>query len=318
MKIFIKNTCVALGLMLLVACAQNEQSPSQKDENAKPKVALVMKSLANEFFVAMGKGAEKHQKENSDKYELILNGIKDESDLAQQVVLVDQMIAAGVDALIIAPADSKAIVPALARAMKAGIYVVNIDNKLDDGVLAEYSLSIPFVGPDNREGAKNVAATLASTLDAGSEVVILEGVPTAFNSQQRVKGFEDAINAQALNIVDKQSAAWDQTKAVSITSALLVKYPNLKAIFAANDNMALGAVSAITQAGKEGAVKVVGFDNISAASRLVKDGKMFATADQHGDLLAVYGVEFALDALNGKASQVLNKKTPVDIITSQK
>ena len=105
-----------------------------------------MKSLANEFFVTMAAAAERHQDERQDTYELVLNGIKNESDLAQQVALVDQMIALGVDAIVIAPADSKALVPALARARSSGIQVVNIDNQLDRDVLAEFDLAIPFIG----------------------------------------------------------------------------------------------------------------------------------------------------------------------------
>ena len=317
-KFILSNLYLVLSIVL-TACNNDATTDNsqQIDDNSAPKVALIMKSLANEFFVTMSEGATAHQQKNSDKYQLITNGLKDESDLAQQVVLIDQMIAAGVDAMVIAPADSKAIVPALARARDVGIIIVNIDNRLDESVLSEYQLNIPFVGPDNREGARKVAETLASKLSAGSEVAILEGVPTAFNSQQRRAGFEDAINASQLNIVTVQSAAWDQTKAVSLTSALLVKHPELKAIFCANDNMALGAISALTQAGKQDNIQVVGFDNISAAYDLVKNGKMFATADQHAGLLAVYGIEFALEALANPEQKLADKQTPVDVITHE-
>ena len=92
---------------------------------------LIMKSLANEFFSTMAAGAEAHHSEHADQYELLVNGIKDESDLGRQVAFVDEMVAAGVDAIVIAPADSKALVPALRKAMKAGVVVVNIDNRLD-------------------------------------------------------------------------------------------------------------------------------------------------------------------------------------------
>ena len=111
-----------------------------------------MKSLANEFFSTMATGAETHQSENSDQYDLLVNGIKDESDLGRQVALVEEMVAAGVDAIVIAPADSKALVPALRRAIKAGVVVVNIDNRLDAEVLESENVAIPFVGPDNRSG----------------------------------------------------------------------------------------------------------------------------------------------------------------------
>jgi ribose transport system substrate-binding protein len=95
---------------------------------------------------------------------------------------------------------------------------------------------------------------------------------------------------------------------------MLVQNPNLAAIFAANDNMALGAVAAVAQAGKTGQIAVVGFDNISAIQQLIREGSVLATADQHADLLAVYGIEYALQALNS-GSALEDKNTPVDLIT---
>jgi ribose transport system substrate-binding protein len=155
----------------------------------RPTVALIMKSLANEFFVTMADGARQHQSQSEGAYDLIVNGIKNETDLAQQVALIDQMIASGVDAIVVAPADSKAVVPALARAAAAGIVVVNIDNQLDADTLAEYELRIPFVGPDNFAGAEKVGNYLAATMEADQSVAILEGVPTTYNSQRRTAGF---------------------------------------------------------------------------------------------------------------------------------
>ena len=273
-----------------------------------------MKSLANEFFVTMADGAKQHHANSEGAYDLVVNGIKNEVDLAQQVALIDQMIASRVDAIVVAPADSKAVVPALARAVAAGIVVVNIDNQLDEGILAEYELQIPFVGPDNFAGAEEVGNYLAATMEAGQSVAILEGVPTAANSQKRTAGFLKAMNDAGMNVVAQQSAQWDQTAAVTVTSGILVQYPELDAILAANDNMALGAVAAITQSGRGDAIKVVGFDNISAVQELIREGRILATADQHADLLAVYGVEYAIEALNSGVTQA-NKATPVDLVT---
>src|SRR6218665_2930601 len=116
---------LALGL---TAC---KPSASSTADSGKPKVALVMKSLANEFFSNMAEGAKKHQESHSGDYELLVSGIKNETDLAEQVNLVEQMVAQGVKAIVIAPADSKALVPSLKRAQQAGVLVINIDNKLD-------------------------------------------------------------------------------------------------------------------------------------------------------------------------------------------
>ena len=157
-------------LFVIAGCGTSEvetqtaQSSADSASTEKPRVALIMKSLANEFFSTMAAGAESHQKEHAGDYELIVNGIKDERDLSRQVALVEEMVAAGVDAIVIAPADSKALVPALRRAKDAGVIVVNIDNRLDAEVLQQEEVAIPFVGPDNKAGAKKVGAHLATML----------------------------------------------------------------------------------------------------------------------------------------------------------
>ena len=130
--VMVRWTLVILLASLLSGCGQDStDTAATSDASDKPTVALIMKSLANEFFGTMADGARSHHAENADTYELIVNGIKNETDLAQQVALIDQMIASGVEAIVVAPADSKALVPAIARAVAAGIVVVNIDNKLD-------------------------------------------------------------------------------------------------------------------------------------------------------------------------------------------
>ena len=135
-----------------------------------------MKSLANEFFQTMEEGAKAHQKQHAAEYDLIANGIKDETDTAAQIKIIQQMIAEKVDAIVLAPADSKALVPVVKQAVDMGVLVVNIDNKLDDGALKEKGLTVPFVGPDNRKGARLVGDFLAKQLKAGDKVGILEGV----------------------------------------------------------------------------------------------------------------------------------------------
>jgi ribose transport system substrate-binding protein len=281
----------------------------------KPRVALIMKSLANEFFKTMEDGARAHQQANKDTYSLICNGIKDEQDVARQIAIVEQMIAQGVSAIVIAPADSKALVPACKRASDAGIVVVNIDNKFDDAVLADKKIRIPFVGPDNRKGARLAAEHLAGRLKKGDEVAIVEGVPNAFNGVQRRLGFEDAMKAVGAKIVSSQSANWMPDQAEKVVAGMLVQHPGLKAILCANDNMALGAVTALQAAGKAGKVLVVGYDNISAIRQRMKEGKVLCTIDQHADRIAVFGIEYALDILREKTTPA-DKETPVDLITA--
>jgi len=220
-----------------------------------------------------------------------------------------------VDAIVIAPADSKALVPVCKRAMDAGIIVVNIDNKFDEAVLKDKSAQIPFVGPDNRKGAKLAGVYLAARLKAGDKVAIIEGAPNAYNGIQRKLGFEEAMLGSNLTIVSSQTGYWEMDRAQPIVSALVNEHPDLKAILCANDNMALGAVAALNGAGKLGRIQVVGFDNIAAVRDRVKEGVILCTVDQHGDKLAVFGIEYALEMLKTKA-QPADKETPVDLITA--
>jgi ribose transport system substrate-binding protein len=305
-----------LGTLVVLGggCSKSASTAGNNSPPAKPKVALVMKSLANEFFSTMAEGARQNQATNAASYDLIVNGIKNETDLAEQVNLVEQMIAQQVNAIVIAPADSKALVTVLKHARDAGILVVNIDNKLDADVLREAGLQIPFVGPDNRAGARKVGDELAKHLQPGDKVAIIEGIPTAFNGQQRRLGFEDAMKAGGMNIVSVQSGRWEMDTANNVAAAMLNEHADLKAILCANDNMALGAVSAIQAAGKTGKVLVVGFDNISAMRPLLESGQVLATADQHGDQLAVFGIEVALKILKGEAPPA-DQTTSVDLVT---
>ena len=295
----------------LCGCTKNKDEAAVSPQ--KPRVALVMKSLANEFFGTMAEGAKAHHAQHAGDYDLIVNGIKNESDLGEQVSLVEQMVAMRVDAIVIAPADSKALVPVLKRASAAGIVIVNIDNRLDPEVLADAKLSVPFVGPDNRAGAAEVGRALAAKLAKGDEVAIIEGIPTADNGRQRRMGFEDAIKEAELNLVSVQSGQWEMEKANGVAAAMLNAHPRLKAIFCGNDNMALGAVAAIKSAGREGRVLVAGFDNIGAVKPLLASGAIVATADQHADRLAVHGIEAALEMLRTHATA--DRSTPVDLVT---
>ncbi|MGV3486607.1 MAG: sugar ABC transporter substrate-binding protein [Planctomycetaceae bacterium] len=300
------------------ASASSSDAAASADPAAKkPKVALIMKSLANEFFSTMADGAVKHQAANAQDYDLVVNGIKDERDLSRQVAIVEEMIAARADAIVIAPADSKALVPVLRRAQEAGLIVINIDNRLDADILKQEGVTIPFVGPDNRQGAKQVGDYLAAKLTKGDKVAILEGIKTSINSQQRKAGFEDAASEAGLSIVSSQSAQWEMSVANTIASSMLSEHPDLKAILACNDSMALGALAAVKAASRGGEVLIVGFDNITAVQQAIRDGSILATADQHGDQLAVFGIKYALSLHRDPSVSLSDRETPVDLVTAQ-
>jgi ribose transport system substrate-binding protein len=305
---------IAIGVVILLgALVVGYHQTSPAEEN--PEIALVMKSLANEFFLTMEQEAREHQSRHGG-YTLVANGIRNESDIMGQVRIVENMIAQDVDAIIIAPADSRALIPVCARAIDAGIVVVNIDNRLDQEILEARGLDIPFVGPDNRKGARKVGSYLARHLEPGDPVAIIEGIPTAHNSQERVRGFSEAFEERGLDTVDIRTAEWDMERANVVATSLLNEFPSLRGIACANDSMALGVVAAVKAAGRSDSILVVGFDNISAAQEMLAAGDILATADQYGGDLAVFGIEFALELLSGEET-VEDRETPVELVTAE-
>jgi len=295
-------------IALLPACRPAEVGPD------KPRVALVMKSLANEFFKTMEDGAKAFAQEHSGEFDLIVNGTQNEEDVAGQVSIVEQMMTQSVDAIVIAPADSKALVAVLERAQKQGIVVVNIDNRLDTELLEQRGMRVPFVGPNNREGARRAAEYLAARLTAGDAVAILEGMPSAYNAIQRKQGFEDGMRAGGMKIVSSQSANWELSKANQVAAGILSEHPETKALLCANDSMALGAIAAVRQASRGDQVQVIGFDNIAAVQDLIRTGEILCTIDQHGDRLAEFGIAHALRMIDDGAAPG-DQETPVDLVT---
>lgn len=304
---------VLTSLLAAAAAGCGRQGADRHD--GLPTVALVMKSLANEFFKTMEEGAQRHHAERSHEYRLIANGIKDEQDVGRQIDLVGQMVAHNVDALVIAPADSRALVAALRRAADGGVVVMNIDNRLDPEVMAERGLTVPFVGPDNRKGARLAGLHLAERLGRRGRVAVIEGLPTADNAVQRRLGFGDAVAEGGLELVASQAGNWEMSRGNQVAAALLTAHRDLEGFMCANDSMALGTVAAIRAAGRSGQVQVVGFDNISAVQDLVRSGEMLATVEQHAGDLAAFGIDYALEILRTGATPA-DRETPVDLITA--
>ncbi len=284
----------------------------------KPMVALVFKSMANEFFQNMAAAAKAHQTQNANNYRLIVSGIPNETDTAGQIKLIEQAIAAKAKLLVLAPVETRPLIPVIKKALASGMLIINIDNKLDDRALSEAGLNIPFVGPSNRAGAKLVGDFLAQKLKSGDEVAIIEGISTATNAQSRTQGFRESMEQTNIKVVAVQSGLWETAKAKEVASALLTQYPNVRALLCGNDNMAIGAVQAVESGSKKGQILVVGYDNIPAIKAMLKDGRLAATADQFGDKQAVFGIEMGLKSLKDHVAQKDLQpmvQTPVTLIS---
>ena len=311
MKYAVREIAICLLTAILMLGGANTGLAQQ---TKKPVIGLVMKSLANEFFKDMEEGAVKHAQERGD-LTLVPVGMHSETDIDTQISAIENFITQKVDAIVVAPADSRALVPPLARAIKAGIIVINIDVALDEAAKKQAGVDLAFVGPDNRAGAKMSGDVLAKALGTGGKVVIIEGNPGADNAQQRKRGFDDSVKEGKLDLVDSRTAHWETEEANSVFSNILTAHPDVQGVMAANDSMALGVVKAIDASGKSGKIKVVGFDNIAAVQPLLKDGKLVATVDQFGSQMAANGIDYAMKALKGEKLEGWIK-TPIKLVTA--
>ena len=310
-----KHTVREIAICLLTAILMlGGANTGLAQQTKKPVIGLVMKSLANEFFKDMEEGAVKHAQERGD-LTLVPVGMHSETDIDTQISAIENFITQKVDAIVVAPADSRALVPPLARAIKAGIIVINIDVALDEAAKKQAGVDLAFVGPDNRAGAKMSGDVLAKALGTGGKVVIIEGNPGADNAQQRKRGFDDSVKEGKLDLVDSRTAHWETEEANSVFSNILTAHPDVQGVMAANDSMALGVVKAIDASGKSGKIKVVGFDNIAAVQPLLKDGKLVATVDQFGSQMAANGIDYAMKALKGEKLEGWIK-TPIKLVTA--
>lgn len=275
------------------------EQPTGQAATEKPTIALVMKTLTNPFFVEMEKGARKAEKELG--ITLVVRTGAQETSIEQQISIIQSLIDEKVQAIVIAPADSKELIPVLKQAQDAGIVIINIDNRLDAEVSKSLGLAnVPFISVDNEQGAYLSAQYLSKHVTAPTEAIILEGIRTAGNAEDRKNG---ALRAFAENpnitVVASETANWKIDEGYDVTATLFKQHPNVNVVFCANDMMAFGTLRYLEEAGKTD-VLVASYDALEEAKQFIRDGKLQATIDQQAALQGETGVQFAVRALKGE------------------
>ncbi|GAB4523714.1 MAG: sugar ABC transporter substrate-binding protein [Haliangiales bacterium] len=267
---------------------------------APKRIALIMKTLTNPFFVTMEKGA--HRAERELGIELLVRTHGDETAIEQQIAIVKKAIADKVDAIVIVPGHSTEMIPVVKEAQDAGIKLVNVDNRLNPETASEWGLGdVPFVGVDNTQGAKLAAEHLVSQLDKPAEVAIIEGDPAAQTSKDRKLGALEAFEAsEGVEVAAIETAYWKIDEAYRVARRLFEEHPDIRGIFCANDIMALGVIRYLEEADKLTDVLVAGYDNIGEAQDAIREGTMLATIDQRADEQGYIGVQHAVRALAGE------------------
>jgi ribose transport system substrate-binding protein len=303
---------VALALAILAAACQRGEQPSSK----LPTVALVVKSPNTPFFIDMQRGAEQAAKALG--VELLVQGAEREADVEKQMQIVENLIQKKVDALCLTPSGSKELVPAVVKANKANIPVIILDTRIDAATLKDAGGQIAaFVGSDNFEGGKVAAAYLVEKLGGKGNIAILEGIPGHETGDSRLKGFHSVIdNAPGIKVVASQTANWERDQGFNVFQNIMQSHPEVQALFTCSDLMALGAVEAISTAGKNGKIMVVGFDALKDARDAIQAGAMAASVAQHPEEMGKVGVESAVRILKGeKVPEYIPVK--IELVTKQ-
>lgn len=280
----------------------------------QPRVALIMKTLTNPFFVEMERGARKAQQESH--VDLQVRTATQETSIEQQIQLVGDAVKAGTRAIVIAPGDSTRLVPVLKSAQDAGIHIVNIDNRLNaEAMTAAGMKPVPFISVDNEEGAYRAAKFLADRVKAPTEAAIIEGIRTADNAQQRRHGAERGLRSNALiRIVAQETASWKIDEAYEVTARIFKQHPGIGLVYCANDMMAIGAIKYLQESGRT-RVLVGGFDALEEVMPALRAGQLAVTVDQQAAEQGYLGIKTALQMLAG-ATPPMQLQVDSKLVTS--
>ncbi len=304
-------TMTLLILIALIGCQRGGDRAG-----GPPKIALVMKTANNPFFIEMQKGAEQAAQKLG--VNLIVQAADREVDVEKQMQIVENLIQAKVGALCVTPSGSREIVPAIDKANRAGIPVLIVDTRVDEKALRESHGQIAtFIGSDNYEGGKLAGEFIAKRLGGKGKVAVLEGIPGHETGDSRLRGFREAIKAAPeIQIVASQTANWERDQGFNVFQNILQAHPDVQAVFACSDLMALGAVEAIAAAKKTGQIIVVGFDALPEARKAVEQGTMEATVAQSPATMGELAVENAYRLLKGEKIEA-EITVPIKLITKE-
>lgn len=254
-------------------------------------LGLSISTLNNPFFVDLKEGAEAKAAQLGVRL-IVLDA---QNDPSRQLAGIEDLIAQRVDAILINPTDSSAIVPAVLAANRAGIPVLTVDRGADGGKVAAH------IASDNVAGGRMAGELIAKVLNGRGKVVELEGIPGTSAARDRGAGFNEVIRKYpGIEVVARQEAGFDRARGLTVMENILQAQPRIDAVFAHNDEMALGAITAIEAARRLAEIKVVGFDATADAVKAVQQGRMLATIAQKPRLMGELGVETAVKLLRGE------------------
>ena len=300
----------ALVLVLQLAPAGNLPA----EEAKKFKIGALTKSLANPYFLRMKEGYDYAQKKLG--VELVFGSTpKEEADVEQLNILQSWFTEGSFEGFVVTPFRPTSLNTVLTMVSRKNIPIINIDELIpEEAATADGITIISRIASNNVEAGRLQAQLVLNSVPKGSEVAIIEGDPGTVSSRDRVTGFTSAAKEGGLIIMASQPANWNRNKAYELAAIMLKAAPNVRAISAANDDMALGVIRAVQEAGAAGKVIVVSVDGIPDAIEAVRQGSLAGTVAQYPDAMAYLAIETMVKKLKGEA--VPEKiDSPIKLIT---
>ncbi|QKJ66838.1 ribose ABC transporter substrate-binding protein RbsB [Deefgea piscis] len=293
---------LAAGLMACSKQGPDTQAASAPATTASGAVTigLAISTQNNPFFVALRDGADTEAKAQG----VTLITVDAQDDSAKQISNIEDLIQKKVQIIMINPTDSDAVAGVVKEAMNAGIKVISLDRNVNGADVSAH------IASDNKAGGKMAAEYILEKIGNKGNLVELEGIPGSSAARERGQGFHSVVDGHAdVKLVAKQTADFDRAKGLSVMENILQGNKNVTAVFAHNDEMALGAFKAIEAAGLKNVV-VVGFDATPDAVKAVKAGQLSATVQQKPELIGKMGVDTAIKLSKGEA---VEKSIPVPL-----
>ena len=311
MKKVLFMVLVAIMLLSIAACTQDEadqvttaeqeaddssstdSSDATDDSSDQVKIGVIVKAKF-EYYDTLCEGASAAAEEMGATIKI--GTPTSLTNLAEQAQMVEDFIASGIDILLVAPTAPDSLLNVLKQADEAGVKIVCVDSNAPD-----FENKVTFIGTDNEEAAKFGGEQLSEILGPDANIVILRGALGDTNMEARTKGWSEALEAGGENILEIMDCESSAEKATATMEDLLLKYVDeINAVACTNDDMALGAVQAINEAGLTGEILVCGFDGNQSAVQKVADGEMLFTLAQNPYKMGYDGVITGLAALDGE------------------
>jgi ribose transport system substrate-binding protein len=293
---------VILGILFgCFSCSRNK-------EEKKEKVSVVLMALNSDYWNMVSTGAKKAGEKLGVEVDVL--GPSTETMVVEQVGIVENQIVAGASAIVLAALQPAAMMPVLNTAVKSKVPVVLIDT-----AIPEFKEQISYVGTVNIDGGAAAGKYLAENLQEGSKVAIVRGVEGSPTHDDRAKGCIDTLKDAGIEVVSIQPANSFRDLAMTVTENILQAFPDVKGIYATNDEMALGALKAVEGAQRKDII-VIGFDGAKDALESIKDGALSATVAQNPINEGYLGVEAAVKALRGERVEK-RIDTGIEIVTKE-